>query len=288
MALRKHTEAIMYKTIVVHLSGATTMSSTLGVAAGIANGMGAHLIGTTSSGVAELNYLTAVGAPVAVMPVADAAQLRADAELRLRTFEEHCREHGVLSFESRLFDTSPADTLLLQSRFCDRLVAARDDVADDSMLIPSELPGTLVTRAARPVLMVPPSAPAGGAFDKIMIAWNGGPAVSRVIAFAMPLISRAKQVYIAVCNPELEGIDAGSEPGADLATYLARHHRNVEVVRHGANDDADVALAKLASETGADLMLAGAFGHSRLHEWVLGSTTRGLIENTRIPLMMTH
>lgn len=278
----------MYKTIVVHLSGARAMSATLDVASSLANRMSAHLIGMATSGIAELNYLLAVGAPMAMMPAADVDQLRDDAETRLHAFQEHCRQRGVASFETRLFDTSAADALLLQSRYCDLLMAGCDEVSDDSVLMPAELPGALVTQAARPVLLVPPSAPAGASFDTIMIAWNGSPGASRVIAFAMPLIARAKKIVVAVCNPELDNIDTGGEPGADLATYLARHHPDVDVVRRGGNEDTEAILASLAGEVGADLMLAGAFGHSRLREWVLGSTTKGLIGRTRIPLLMTH
>jgi nucleotide-binding universal stress UspA family protein len=278
----------MYKTIVVHLGSTPAMSSALGTAIALANNMDAHLIGTAGTGVAELSYLMAAGAPMAMVPAANLDRMRADAEQRLADFQDHCREHGVTSFESRLFDTSPADALLLQSRYCDLLVAGQDELLDDGLLNPAQLPGTLVAQAARPLLVVPRAAPAHAAFGKIMVAWNGSPGISRVLAFAMPLISRAEKIVVAVCNPGLERIDAGGEPGADLATYLARHHRNVEVVVRDTNEDTESALAGLAAETGADLMLAGAFGHTRLHEWVLGSTTRGLMERTRIPLLMAH
>jgi nucleotide-binding universal stress UspA family protein len=278
----------MYKTIVVHLGSTPAMSSALGTAIALANSMDAHLIGTASTGVAELNYLMAAGAPMAMVPAANLDQMRAEAEQRLAGFQDHCREQGVASFEGRLFDTSPADALLLQSRYCDLLVAGQEELLDDGLLNPAQLPGTLVAQAARPLLVVPRAAPPHAAFGKIMVAWNGSPGISRVLAFAMPLISRAEKIVVAVCNPGLERIDAGGEPGADLATYLARHHRNVEVVVRDTNEDTETALAGLAEKIGADLMLAGAFGHTRLHEWVLGSTTRGLMERTRIPLLMAH
>jgi nucleotide-binding universal stress UspA family protein len=278
----------MYKTIVVHLSGAPSAPSTLGVAASLANTMGAHLIGAATSGIAELNYMLAVGTPVVIMSAADIDQLRDDAKQRLRAFQVHCREFGVASYETRLFDTAAADAMLLQSMYCDLLVAGCGELSATGLLTPAELPGALVTQAPRPVLLVPPSAPANARFDTIMIAWNGSAGISRTIALAMPLIARAARIVVGVCNPELDRIDAGSEPGADLATYLARHHGNVEVVRRGSNETTQVALVNLADEVGADLMLAGAFGHSRIREWVLGSTTMGLIEHTRIPLMMTH
>jgi nucleotide-binding universal stress UspA family protein len=108
------------------------------------------------------------------------------------------------------------------------------------------------------------------------------------LAFALPILRDAVKVYVAVCNPELDRVDMGAEPGADLATYLARHHRDVEVLQIDSNDETGSALCALARKRGADLMVAGAYGHSRFHDWVLGSTTQSLIEQTAIPLLMTH
>lgn len=278
----------MYKTIVVHLSSARGMPATMALAGNLANRMGAHLIGTATSGIVELNYLLAAGAPLAMMPAVDIAMLRADAEQQLQRFEQQCRALGVASYETRLLDTSAADALLLQSRYCDLLVAGQEEVSDYGLLMPARLPGTLVTRAARPVLLVPPLAAVDARFEQIMIAWNGSLGASRTIAFAMPLISRAAKIHVAVCNPDQERIDMGGEPGADLAAYLARQHPNVELVRRDTDKDVDAALVMLADELGADLMLAGAFGHSRLHDWVLGSTTGGLIARANIPLLMSH
>jgi len=278
----------MYKTIVVHLSSASGMAATMQVATGLASQMAAHLIGTTTTGMVELNYLMAEGAPVAAMAAADIEIRRADAEQQLRSFEELCRACGVPSWETRLMDTSAVDALLLQSRYCDLLVAGTEELLDYGMLLPARLPGMLVTKAARPVLLVPPRHAAGPRFDKIMVAWNGSLAASRAIAFAMPLLRRAQRICIMVCNPKQEGIDAGHEAGADLATYLARQHGNVEVVRRETAQDPADALLQLAKEQHADLLVAGAFGHSRMHDWVLGSTTRGLIAQAHLPLLMAH
>jgi len=258
------------------------------VAAGLAVQMGAHLIGTAASGVLELHALMAAGAPVAALAAEDIDTLRADAGQRLRHFEAQCREFGVPSCETRLTDSSAVDALVLQSRYCDLLVTGREDLLGYGALLPARLPGTLVTQAARPVLLVPPATPDDARFKHIMVAWNGSPAASRAIAFAMPLIARAAKVTVAVCNAAEERIDNGGDPGVDLAVYLSRLHRNVELLRRDSGEDPDQMLAGLAAEAGADLMVAGAFGHSRLHDWVLGSTTRGLIARTAIPLLMSH
>jgi nucleotide-binding universal stress UspA family protein len=278
----------MYKTIVVHVGTATGAHITSDVAIHLANRNGAHLVGTAASGFAELSYLIAIGAPVAMMPTVDLEALRAESRRRLRSFEVRCRELGVESFESRAVDTSAAETLLLQSRYCDLVVADTEDMTDYGLLAPARLPATLVTRCVRPVLLVPPQAAPDAPMRTVMVAWNGSPGASRALAFALPILRNAVKVYVAVCNPELVRVDVGAEPGADLAAYLARHHRDVEVLQTDSNDETGSALCDLARKRGADLMVAGAYGHSRFHDWVLGSTTRSLIEQTAIPLLMTH
>lgn len=279
----------MYKTIVVHVSPVSGMPATFAQAAALARDHGAHLVGTAVSGWLELNTLMATGAPMAVMPTPDPELLRQEARSRLDAFERQCFEADVDSFESRLLDTSAVEALILESRYCDLLVAGTQDVADYGVLAPSRLPGRLVTQCVRPVLLVPPTLRQPQAkFDKIMIAWNGSPGASRALAFALPLVQRASQVTIAVANPESERIDMGAEPGADLAAYLARHHRNVKVLGLDTVQETGSALCELARQQHVDLLVAGAYGHSRMHDWVLGSTTASLIEQCPVPLLMTQ
>lgn len=278
----------MYKTILVHLSSAASMGSTMRLAASVARRQGAHLIGTASSGMAEVNYLLALGAPMAMMPGSEIDLLRSDAETKLGQFEAHCREFGVDSYETRLFDLTTEDALLMQSRYCDLVIAGQGEIHSSSVLMPLQLTGALVSKAARPVLLVPQDCNADAAFERILVAWNGSLEASRAVAFGMPLIRAAAKVVVAVINPDQERIDTGGEPGADLATYLARQHPAVELVRRDTHEPIHTALAAVARETGADLMLGGAYGHSRWHDWVLGSTTRALLEQAQLPILMSH
>ncbi len=277
----------MFKTIVVHVSPASGMPATFATAASLARTHGAHLVGTAVSGVAEMSYLVATSAAVAVMPTFDIESLRNDAQQHLDAFGRQCQGEALPSYETRLFDTTAVEALLLQSRYCDLLVAGNQDVTETGLLTTARLPGHLVTRCVRPVLLVPPGHHARDNFSKVMIAWNGSPGASRALAFAMPLLLRAAQLTIVVCNPDDERIDMGAEPGADLAAYLARHHRNVQLRRIDTVQPPGTALCELAQQH-YDLVVAGAYGHSRLHDWMLGSTTAGLVEQCPVPLLMTQ
>jgi nucleotide-binding universal stress UspA family protein len=281
-------EGTMFKTIVVHVSPTPGMPATFATAASLALTHGAHLVGTAVSGLAETSSMMATAAAASVMPAFDLDALRNDAQQHLDAFQRQCEAAGVASCETRLLDTSAATALLLQSRYCDLIVAGSQDAAQDPPPVPARLPGHLVTQCVRPVLLVPPLHQARDQFSKVMIAWNGSAGASRALAFAMPLLQRAAQLTIVVCNPLREGIDVGAEPGADLATYLARHHRNVQVVSLDTVQRTSTALCELAQRQRFDLVVAGAYGHSRLHDWVVGSTTGELIERCPVPLLMTR
>ena len=80
----------------------------------------------------------------------------------------------------------------------------------------------------------------------------------------------------------------GLQPGADMGLYLARHGVAVEVVVERTNATVGSTLAALARGCAAGLMVCGAYGHSRLHEWVLGGATRELLERAPVPLLLAH
>lgn len=278
----------MFKTIIVHVSPVSGMPATFAAAASLAKSHGAHLVGTAVSGLAEMAELMASSAAVSVMPAFDIESLRQDAQGYLDAFQRQCENAAVPSCETRLLDTSAIDALMLQSRYCDLLVAGNQDVVEESLFASARLPGHLVTRCVRPVLLVPPTYQAKDSFSKIMIAWNGSAGASRALAFGLPLLQRAAQLTIVVCNPADERIDMGAEPGSDLATYMARHHRNVQLAQIDTGQDVGTALCEIAQERHFDLVVAGAYGHSRLHDWVVGSTTGALIEQCPVPLLMSQ
>ena len=111
----------------------------------------------------------------------------------------------------------------------------------------------------------------------------------RAITAALPLLEHAASVKLAVINPDTLAELHGEQPGADMALWLARHvGPRVDVVVERTRATTGDALCALASASGAGLMVAGAFGHSRYREWMLGGTTRELLERARIPLLIAH
>jgi nucleotide-binding universal stress UspA family protein len=146
----------------------------------------------------------------------------------------------------------------------------------------------LVLASGIPGILVPPAwaAPVG---RRIAVAWNASRPARRALGDALPFLVRAERVAVIVVDAHV-GITAhGEEPGADVAQLLARHAVHAEVILIAADgEDVPRTIASRALAFGADLLVAGAYGHSRFVEFVLGSTTRALVEVAKLPLLISH
>ncbi|KAB8051133.1 universal stress protein [Janthinobacterium sp. FT14W] len=282
-------EPTMYKTILMYADQFSGFERRLEVAAALARDYDAHLIGTTASGGAQLDYIVFGAATLAPPPPLDYEPLRAAAREQLLRFDSHCQRLGVLSYETRFQDSRAADALFLQSLYCDLLITGQGDLSDPGLLWSARLPGYLALHCPRPLLVIPDTADAATVPGRsIVIGWNASAAASRAVADAMPLLLRAQRVQVVVLNPRQRFGQHGDEPGADLATYLARHGVRVEVSCRDTAEECGAALCRHAQDNGADLIVAGAYGHSRFHEWVAGGTTRHLLTQARLPVLLSH
>ncbi|HUF56312.1 MAG TPA: universal stress protein [Thermohalobaculum sp.] len=125
--------------------------------------------------------------------------------------------------------------------------------------------------------------------ERIAVAWDGSRPAARAIAAAMPLIEGAREVRVALVEPKVSDEDHGPEPGADLGAALARHNPNVTVDRLPSLDrPVAKSLLEHAHDAGADLIVLGAYGHSRFAEAVFGGVTRDMLRDASLPLLMAH
>jgi nucleotide-binding universal stress UspA family protein len=149
-----------------------------------------------------------------------------------------------------------------------------------------DTPEDVVLGCGRPVLVVPygrPVAPVGG---HVLVAWNGSREAMRAVQDALPLLALSDDVTILLVNPEE---DADIVLQAELVTHLTRHGFNAlaETTRAASGVIHD-AIHKRAKELGAELIVMGAYGHSRLRETILGGTTHDMLLETTRPLLMSH
>jgi nucleotide-binding universal stress UspA family protein len=149
--------------------------------------------------------------------------------------------------------------------------------------------GDIFTEAAlfhsgRPVIIVPKKSRAHFATQHVLIAWDGGVNAARAVAAAMPLLARAKKIEILTIG------EASKDPEAhvgDLQRNLERHGLHVTRKRR-RSDDAAKTILKEAEKTSASLVVMGAYGHSRLLEFVFGGATRFMLAHATMPVLMMH
>lgn len=205
-------------------------------------------------------------------------------------FEAAARRVGV-SVESRQIaapmDDIP-DVMALHGRYADLVVLGQTDPQDDESL-PASLTQETIMGIGRPVLLVPYIGAPEGFGRQIMLAWDSGREAARATIDALPLLRKAEMVRILAVNPK-RGIGGhGDTPGADVALALARHGVKAEA-QHTVTDDLEVAdvLLSRAADYGTDLIVLGAYAHSRLRDLVLGGVTRTLLRHMTVPLLMSH
>jgi len=281
----------MYRTIVVHIDGAAGQDSRLRAAALLAADHGAHLIGMAATGVSWLDYAVLTGASAAPAPLlaSDFQGLRDAADQRLAAFAQQAERLGVESPETHAIDDDAAFALLLEARYADLIVLSQEGEGKSRPATrAAHLPEYLALHGARPVLVVPADYHDAAIPGIAVVGWNGGMQALRAISAALPLLQRASTVQLAIINPDQHAHLHGEQPGADMALYLARHGVQVEVVRERTTSTEGTALMALARDSGAGLMVAGAFGHNRYREWVLGGVTRELLARAPVPLLMAH
>lgn len=145
----------------------------------------------------------------------------------------------------------------------------------------------LVFETGRPVLLLPPVGPVGSKCEHVVIGWDGSRAAARAVADSLPICSLAISVTIATVTGEKE-LAKTAEP-AGVVRHLLRHgiaSQSIEVPSEGR--DAGSALQAYCQSTGSDLLAIGAFGHSRMREFVLGGATRTILHDPKVPVQLSH
>lgn len=139
-----------------------------------------------------------------------------------------------------------------------------------------------------PVLMVPESGPVVTAPKRVLLAWNESDEALVAARTALPFLVQAETVRIVVINPPAHS-PTRSDPGGLLSQYLSRHGVNceIDVLSKTLPRVSDV-IMRHATDTASEMIVMGAYGHSRFREAILGGATRNMLENAKIPVFLAH
>lgn len=174
-----------------------------------------------------------------------------------------------------------------RSRYADvTLIGPELDADDDlkTMVLKGSLYGSQI-----PVLLIPNAAGATLLPKKVLLAWDGGAEATRAMREALPLLTGAEDVHITMIDPQATEDGLNIEPGTDLAAYLAHHGARITIDRlPGGGQPVAETLRRHAVDMAADMIVMGAYGHSRLRQRFFGGVTRSMIEQTDLPVFMAR
>ena len=256
-----------YKDILVYLDPSEDSTDRLRLATELAKTHGARLLGVDASD--------------------DSALLGAwgDRALHIRpAFEAAVKDAGVVGHFIGA-DAEPA----LGSDFahCVDLIVAPRPEGETRKLVREEVPDRVLIEAGGPILILPQGWAYGPLGENIVIAWNASREATRAVHDAMPLLEKAKKVTIFSFSSRPHGFRASAER---LADHLSRHGVAAQISDWTDTGDVSALEALFASldTQDADLIVAGAFSHSRLFESLFGGVSHDLLRQPTAPIFMSH
>lgn len=276
----------MYKTLLVPVDGREKSTRSLELACRIARQFDSHLIGLfvrPSGYIPSPARMDGTEKMLRELQEKVAAELTQEARAR---FDSVVKPSGLQRAEWRTASGPRADVVALHARYADLVVVNQTDPESPDA---THFADSVLLAVGRPVLLMPYVGDYSRFGQNILICWNAGREASRAVTDALPLLRVAKKVTVLSVDGEASGAGHGESPGSDIALYLARHGVNAVTAQtvSGSVEVGSVILSR-AFDMGADLIVMGAYGHSRAREIVMGGATRTVLQSMTMPVLMSH
>ena len=274
-----------FSTLMVHLDVGHSNAGCLQVAGDLADRFHAGVVGIAACQPMQLAYADGYVSGEMIEDDVKAKEKEiAAAEAEFRGAFQKCT--NALEWRSTITLDPLSDFIACEARSADVVVTGVDrnrSLFDTSRHV--EL-GDLVMRIGRPVLVVPESVPKIG-FDRILVGWKDTRETRRAVADALPLLKKATFVTVVEIASENEMVQARQHLD-QVVEWLKRHGITAEAMVTASTGDDSRHLGEIGREQKADLMVAGAYGHNRLREWMLGGVTRDLLLRPEACAFVSH
>jgi nucleotide-binding universal stress UspA family protein len=276
-----------FKTIAVHLDDGPRCAIRVALAASLATRFEGKLVGITPTGVPDvvLGMNTALPDGLEVIALS-LAHLRQRAEATAQAFDAQCKALGIRA-ESRLVVEEALEAMVEHGRCSDLIVVGQTDRhrAPDGLAF--DFPQQVLLHAGPPVLVVPYAGVSASVGQDVLVAWKGTREATNAVRNALPLLRSAKRVTLVEVGDAPDRA-AGDDSLMSAKAWLESHGIEVHAHRELALASVGAQLLSRAAAIGADLIVCGGYGHSRLREWMLGGVTRHLLEHMTVPVLFSH
>lgn len=275
-----------FKTLLVHIEAEPEPDPRLALAIDLANQFGAKLIGVGAE-LYRTTYYGGDGYGTAYLIAAEMEVVEADLKRAEKKFRAAASAvHEGLDWRARA--QFPLTEVAAEARAADLVIASRSGrrgTSDHNVA----LPGALILQTGRPVLVTPPDA-ARLKVASVVVAWKDTREGRRAVSDALPFLQRAELIQLAEICENKAAAPASEARLADVANHLVRHGVKATVNSAVAERGTSAAeqLLDIADRQHADLIVAGAYGHSRFQEWVFGGFTRALLAQTARAVLFSH
>jgi nucleotide-binding universal stress UspA family protein len=249
---------------------------------------GCHLA-VTVIGIALPASTTAYGAVPAETWSEEREKGRAAAADKATEIEGMLKQAGISGDVTPFYceEGQVADIVGSRGRYAD-IGLVQPDPSVDQRLANKALEG-LIYQSARPFLYLPKDVTPTLKPKRVLVGWNSTKEAARAVHASIDMLKEAEQVNVVLVDPLAAEFAQGEEPGADIAAYLARHGVKVTVdVLALAGRNVSEVLLQHGTDVAAELIVAGAYGHSRIREFLFGGATRELLANDRFAVLMSH
>ena len=277
-----------YKTMLAILQSEGDTRRVLDCAVPLAARFDAHLIGLHAEPLPVAYAAPAAFPDAALFVTGSEADSQRSSQLKTM-FEDRARAEGI-SFEWRGMESFSGDSALSSqdsARTCDLVIAQQQD--PDAPFGTSADVESLIFDSGRPVLFVPYTGDCTVPFERVLVAWNGSREACRAAFDAVPLIKAAKATEVLTVDAPSDAQHSPAYAGAEIAASLARHGAHVTTFSPPSGGISGAAIIEnRVAETGADLLVMGAYSQSRLKEFFFGGVTRSVLQSMTCAVLMSR
>lgn len=279
-----------YKDLLVHLDDTDICAERVAAAVALAKREGARLTGIALALESTISTYIGIDFPTSLTE-AQQEIVQKSAQSAAAKFTAAAEEAGI-EFLTRIISCPASKAparLAFFARHADLTFVGQPNPSEKGKAFQESLLESVLHNSGRPVYVVPYIGRREAKVRKAVIAWDGGKKAVRAVNDAIPLMKGRKEVIVLVVNPKTRDEGFGGKQGENLISHLERYDINATVATV-VNPELpiDTSIQNYISDSGADLLIMGAFGHSRLREKAFGGVTDSILNQMIVPVLMSE
>lgn len=211
------------------------------------------------------------------------------AQKAIKLFSDKTSAAGIKS-ETRSPRGETEEVLALHARYCDLLLMSKVDNNEGSGGLVANLAESVVMSAGRPVLMIPNVGKIESIGDRILYCWNQRREAARAFNDASPFLSKCEELAILEIDRDNESLEKAAIKPEDFANYCVslNYVKPTVLIKYSDGVGVGNTILNSASDMASDLIVMGAYGHSRMRQWIMGGASRTLLSTMTVPVLLSH